>query len=176
MVRKISINSAKTSMIVALFEDITPTTEGIVPVSTKEIKQRQSSQRHPAETKVDANGVYMRGHQILVSSEANSLKLHDVLEAYCEDQGNEPYEATLEIIQCTYRWNEMEHDVIEIIQACIPCIILLSSVRTPRPPSAVLCVKKPNKVVYADSLYTKPSRNNSMTYILLSKDGLSTYP
>lgn len=115
--------TVRTDREVALFKDITPTAENIVAVCIGEIRQLQFKQQHPAETRIDEDGVSMYNQDIWIPSEADEILVRIIVEAHCGERGQRAYKPTVDTIQRPYWWPSMKQDVKEFVQACIHCII-----------------------------------------------------
>lgn len=69
----------------------------------------------------------------------------------------------------------MKHNVRELTQSCIHCIVSRNGERIARPLATAIHGDQPSEVVHADILYMGPAEGSQLKYLLLIKDDLSSY-
>lgn len=80
-----------------------PAAKHLKNVTTKDITEEQGTYEPLDQLAKNEDGRYRNDSRIWISKEAVNLKLRITVEAHCGECGHRAYDATLEIINATYR-------------------------------------------------------------------------
>lgn len=123
----------------------------------------------------DEDGLYHKKGKIWIPSDATDLKLRILIPSHCGVMGHRGVEATCSIIMENFKWRNLAADVKVFVNSYLHCVISRTGERIPRPMANKMNGRKPNEVVHMDFLYMDPNASETLKYLLLLRDDLSSY-
>lgn len=103
------------------------------------------------------------------------MKLKIANNYHAGEKGHRSYTAIMVTIDSVYWRTDIRQDIKKLIQSCIHCIVFRIEEIIPRLLSTALHEEKLNEVVHADLIYMGPAEESNVKYMLIIKDGISSY-